>query len=50
MRYRVIVVDENSEVLATSEEPVELKYLVAEGRDVANEAYSIGLAREKESV
>jgi hypothetical protein len=49
-RFKVTVSDADTcEVLALSEEPgVELRYLVAEGRDIAEEAYRITLAQDSQ--
>ena len=45
-RFIVTVSDAaTSEVLAMSEEPVEGKHLIAEGRDIASDAWAIHNAR-----
>jgi hypothetical protein len=48
MRYIVTVTDADTcEVIERSEESVERRYLVAEGRDVAESAWRILVARER---
>lgn len=46
MRYRVIITNEEDEVIETSEEPVGAKDLHSEARSVAESAFRIILARE----
>lgn len=49
--YIVTVIDADSrELIEQSEEPVELKFLVAEGRDVAEAAWHILLARHNQAL